>query len=187
MALLDRMEHLRTEHERLLNLTGEIEKMLELASKKDFAARVKSLSDLPSLDHGLARIAKHCQVNDRIVDSTYHSSLQQAERDRIAAEHEQIIQAAANFREELKFVTADRTMAVILPGMDLVNRLRAHIAFEREMVDRIVRTPNTKKRTATKKPTAKKSLRTKRKHARKLKTTMKPTHISYTVEPHPEI
>jgi len=187
MALLDRLEHVRTEHEQLLNLADEIEKVLELASKKDFAEHLKSLNRLPSLEHGLARTVKHCQMKDRIIDSTYHFSLQQAERERIAAEHEQIIQAAANFREELKFVTADRTMAMIVPGMDLVNRLRAHIAFEREMVDRIVRTPNTKKRIATNQPTAKKNLRTKRKHTRKLKTSMKPTHISYTVEPHPEI
>jgi len=187
MALLDRLEYLRTEHEQLLNLAGEIEKTLELASKNDFAEHLKSLNHLPSLEHGLPRIVKHCQVNDRIIGSTYHYSLQQAERERIAAEHEQIIKAAANFREELKFATADRTMAMILPGMDLVNRLRAHIAFEREMVDRIVRTPNTKKRFATKKRTVKRSLRTKRKHARKRKTPVKPSHISYTVEPHPEL
>lgn len=187
MALLDRLERLRTEHEHLSNLAGEVEQMLELASKKDFAARLKTLSDLPALDHGLTRIVKHCRVNDRIIDSIYHSSLQQSERERIATEHEQIIQAASNFREELKFVTADRTMAMILPGMDLVNRLRAHIAFEQEMVDRIVRTPNMKKRTATKKRTAKRSLRTKRKRASKRKTPVKQTHMSYTVEPHPEL
>ncbi|MGB9466179.1 MAG: hypothetical protein WBR10_13790 [Candidatus Acidiferrum sp.] len=187
MALLDRMEYLRTEHGELLNLACEIEKMLELASKNDFAEHLKSLNDLPSLERGLARIVKHCRVNDRIIASTYKYSLQQAERDRIAAEHGQIIQAVTNFREELKFATADRTMAMILPGMDVVNRLRSHIAYEREMVDRIVRTRTPKTRIVTKKRTAKRSLRTKRKHARKRKTSAKASYMSYTLEPHPEL
>jgi hypothetical protein len=81
---------------------------------------------------------EHCHAEGRIVESIYHHSLQLKERDRIEAEHQQIPRAVSDFREELKFATGDRTTATIVPGMDVVNRLRAHIAYEREMLGRII-------------------------------------------------
>jgi molecular chaperone GrpE (heat shock protein) len=132
MALRHHIQYLRKEHEELLHLADRIEKMLESASKNDFAEHLKSLTGLRSLEHGLAGIVEHCGAEDRIIESTYHRYLQQDERARIDAEDEQIIRAVTNFREELKCATTDRTMAMILPGMDAVNRLRAHIAYERE-------------------------------------------------------
>jgi molecular chaperone GrpE (heat shock protein) len=129
MALRHRIQYLRKEHEELLHLADRIEEMLESASKNDFAEHLKSLTGLRSLEHGLAGIVEHCRAEDRIIESTYRHYLQQDERERIDAEHEQIIRAVTSFREELKFATTDRTMAMILPGMDVINRLRAHIAW----------------------------------------------------------
>ena len=188
MALHDRIDYLRKEHEGLVHLSDRIEKMLESASKNDVAEHLKSLTGLRTLEHGLAGIVEHCNAENRIVESTYHHYLQQGDRTRIDTEHEQIIRAATNFREELKFATTDRTMAIILPGMDVVNRLRAHIAYERELLDRIVQLTNKQKKTTTKKEPSKATLGTRRKHARKGKMPMKATHVvPYTLEPHPEL
>lgn len=137
MALNHRVEYLRKEHAELLHLASKVEKALVSASKNDVAEHLKSLDELRSLEHGLTGIVEHCHAEDRIVESTYHRSLQLNERDRINAEHERIIRAVTNFREELRFATTDRTMALIIPGMDVVNLLRAHIAYEREMLGRI--------------------------------------------------
>lgn len=188
MALRHRIQYLRREYEELLNLAGGIEKLLESASKNDIAEHLKGLTGLLSLEHGLAGIVEHCHAQDRIIESTYRQYLQQDERDRIDAEHEQIVWAVTNLKEELKCATADRTMAMILPGMEVVNRLRAHIAYERNLLDRIVQLSNTQESTTMKKPTGKKTLGRKRKHARKRKMPAKAAYaLPYTLEPHPEL
>jgi hypothetical protein len=145
MAVHDRIRYLRKEHEELLHVADKIEEMLGCAAKTDVAERLKGVMGLRSLEHGLAGIVEHCHAEDRIVESTYHHSLQLNERGRIDAEHEQILRTTTDFREELKFATVDRTMAMIPPGIDLVNRLRAHIAYEREMLNRIDRQSPPKK------------------------------------------
>src|SRR5712691_10410721 len=108
MVLNHRIEYLRKEHEELLNLARRIEKALESASKNEVAEHLKSLNELRSLEHGFAGIVEHCHAEDHIVESMYHQSLQQDERDRINAEHEQIIRAVTNFREEMKFATTKK-------------------------------------------------------------------------------
>lgn len=188
MALHDRIEYLREEHEKLLDLAGKIEKALASASKKEFAEHLKSLTELRSLEHGLAGIVEHCHAGDRIVESTYHRYLQPDERARVDGEHEQILRLVANFREELKFATADRTMAMILPGMDVVKWLRAHIAYEKKLLERVVQLGKPPQRVAGKEKTAGGARQKTRKHIVKRKMRPKATHVvPYTLEPHPEL
>jgi hypothetical protein len=188
MALRHRIQYLRKEHEELLHLADRIEKMLESASKNDFAEHLKSLTGLRSLEHGLAGIVEHCHAEDRIIESTYHHYLQQDERARIDAEHEQIIRAVTNFREELKCATTDQTMAMILPGMDVVRRLRAHIAYEGELLGRIAELGNPPKTAVGKKKTGKRAHEKKRRHVTRRKTGTKSANVlPYTLEPHPEL
>ena len=119
------IEYLQEEHEELLNLAGRMEKLLESASKNDFSEHVQSLSELRSLEHRLNGVVEHCHTGDRLVESIDLSNLLPEER--------ALIRAVENFREELKCATTDRTMAMILPGMDVVKWLRAHVADEREL------------------------------------------------------
>lgn len=137
MVSRDRIEFLHKECEELLHVVQRIERALQLALEKEFSEHVKSMTELHTLDHGLAGIIEHCNAENRLVDSSEHIYRNTDERARIDSEHQEIVRAVINFREELRFATADRTMAMILPGMDLVNRLRAHIAYERELLDRI--------------------------------------------------
>lgn len=186
MELLRRMEYFRREWEALLNLATSIEKLLETASKTDYNERSKSLIGLRSLDHGLTGIVEHCHAGNRIVDSIYYQNFRETQRARINAEHEQISQLVASFREELKCATADRTMAMILPGMDLVNRLRSHILFERELLGRIVQHPE--KKAAEWKKTATRPIEKKKRHTAKQRSRRRPAHaLPYTLEPHPEL
>jgi hypothetical protein len=188
MALRERIRYLRREHEELLHLADRIEKMLESVSKNHFGGHLKSLSELRSLEHGLAGIVEHCHAENRIVESTYREHLQRDETARIDAEHEQIIRAVMNFREELKFATADRTMAMILPGMDVVNRLWAHIAYERELLGRIAELEDAPKRAARRKKLTKGAQGKKKKQVVKRRMRAKPAgFLPYTLEPHPEL
>jgi hypothetical protein len=145
------MEYLQEEHEELLNLAGKIEKLLDSAAKQDFSEHTKSLDELRSLEHRLAGVAEHCHPGDRLVKSMDVSRLRPEERARIQVEHEQIIRVVDNFREELKCATADRTMAMILPGVDVVKWLRAHVAYERDVLGRVAQSGSSRKKTARKK------------------------------------
>jgi uncharacterized protein YkvS len=188
MALRERIEYLRKEHQELLHLASRIDKMLETASKNDFAEHLKSLNELRSFEHGLAGIVEHCHSENRIVESTYHENLREEECARIDAEHKQIIRAVSNFREELKFATVDRTMAMILPGLDLVNLLRAHIAYERELLDRIAQTGKSSQKAVGKRKPVKRSHERKKRHTTRRKPEIKsPSMLPYTLEPHPEL
>lgn len=188
MALYHRIQYLRKEQQELLALANKIERMLELVSKNDFAHHLKGLTGLRSLEHGLAGITEHCHAENRIVESTYHQYLQPDERTRIEVEHEQILKAVADFREELKYATADRTTALIVPGMDVVNRLRPHIAYEREMLGRITELEKSARRASDEKTAAKRARRKRRKPAptRKPHTTTT-SSVPYTLEPHLEL
>ena len=188
MAVHNRIQNLRKEHEALLHFVDRIEEMLGLAAKSDFAARLKGLTGLRSLEHGLAGVVEHCRAEDRIIESTYRHSLQPEELMRIDAEHQQILRAVTDFREELKFATADRTLAMVPLGLDLINRLRAHIAYEREMLGRIAELENPPKVAVGREKTGKRARRTQRRRIAKRKIEAKATRVlPYTLEPHPEL
>jgi len=150
MTLRYCIEYLREEHEELLRLADKIEKMLELASNNDFTEHLKSINELRSLAHGLTGIVEHCRAGDRIIESAYYHTLPLAARTRLDAEHEEIILAVKGFKEELQFATADRTLAMVVPGMDVVDRLRAHIAYEREVLGKSVKVETSPKKTGEK-------------------------------------
>jgi hypothetical protein len=188
MALHHRIEYLGKEHQELLNLADRIEKLLESASKRDFSEHVKSLTELRSLDHGLTGIVEHCRAEDRIIEFAYQQYLQPDERARVDAEHEELIRLVTNFREELKFATADRTMAMILPGMDVVKCLRTHIAYEHELLGRIAKLGNHAKRVVGRQETTRRVRQRKRRRiARRRARTKVPRVVPYTLEPHPEL
>lgn len=185
MALRHLIEYLRTEHQTLLNLAVRLDKLLTSASKNDFAEHTRSLSALRSLDRGLLRVVRHCSKQDPVVESAY---LHQHEQARITDEHEHLIRAVTNFREELKCATADRTMAMILPGMEVVNRLRAHIAYEQELLGRIMELTVPSRLVVEKKQPGKKSHKKRRKHApRRKPAPEEAAHLPYTMELHPEL
>jgi hypothetical protein len=137
--LLDSVEYLHKEHEELLHLLERIEKALESGAKQDFSEHCKSITDLRKLNDEFLEIIDHCHGTSVFVDPAYSAFLESNERARIDAEHQEILRAVNNFREELKFATADRTMAMILPGMELIDRLRLHIAYEQGLLDRIAK------------------------------------------------
>ena len=162
------------------------EKLLEFISKGDFAVHVKNLAELQSLEHGLTGILEHCHAGDRLVESIYYQEFQQAERARIDAEHRQIVRAVASFREELKCATSDRTIAMILPGMDVVKLLRAHIVDEGELFSRFAGSLKPDKRIAGSKKATKSTRLKKRRRNLRPKPHRKGTDaVPYTLEPHP--
>lgn len=187
MAQNNQIQHLRKEHKNCFRLAQTIEKMLELAGKNIFAQHLKALKGRRSLDRGLSGVETHCHIGASKIDSIYQNTLQHEERERITAEHERILEAIESFREELKCATADRTMAMILPGMDVVKRLRTHIAYERELLGRIASSSSVQQTVQRKRHGSKGPVRINNKHASKRRVSVKTTYVPYTLEPHPEL
>ncbi len=139
MELRDQIESLYKEQEDLLHLLKRVERALQLASKEDFSEHSRSISELHALEYRLADITEHCHAAGRLFESTCSHFLEKEEYTRIDSQHEEIIRAVTDFREELKGVTAERITAMIVSGTGLVDGLRTHFAFERGLFDRIAR------------------------------------------------
>jgi hypothetical protein len=182
------MDYLLKEHEELLRLAAKIESLLEPAFRNDFSEHVKTFAELRSLERSFTGIVEHCHAGDRLVESAYYKDLPQKDLARIAVDHLQILRAVASFREELKCATPDRTMAMIMPGMELVKLLRDHVAFEGKVFSRKgsrweLREEETAGRGRAKKPHEKKRpVATKRKVQKD-----EARAVPYTLEPHPEL
>lgn len=187
MALCDRIAYLRTEHAKLLELAENVPRRLALASSTKFPERQKSLAGLRAFNHAFDGIAEHCHAENRIVESIYRRYLKERERAQIKAEHQEILRALGEFREELRFATADRTRSLVAPGTELVNILRRHVAHEEEWLDLIAKSRGARKRATANRP-ARGVLKNKW-ETRKRNTDAQREHpcIPYTMEPHPEL
>ena len=190
MALRHRIAYLRTEHAKLLELAEKLAQTLGLASSKNFAEQRKSLARLRAFNHPFDGIAEHCHAEDRIVESIYHRYLDETGRSQISAEHERILRVLGEFREELRFATADRTASLVGPGMEVVNTLRTHVSHEEAWLGRISKLskPSVAKRGVAQKPGRTRS-RDKRQTRSKQNTSTERERrcIPYTMESHPEL
>jgi hypothetical protein len=179
MAFRNRISYLQAEHAKLLEHTGNLARSLKLASSQEFPDQQKGLSGLRRLSHFFDGIAEHCHAENRVVESVYQQHLNRTECDRIAAEHRDLLHLLAEFREELRFATADRAASLAQPGMQLVNSLRAHIDCERIFLSQIAKSHCTKGR--------RRSQRRKGHAAAGGSEPEARTVIPYTMEPHPEL
>jgi hypothetical protein len=139
MATAQRLDYLRVEHERILDVAGKIEKALMLISKTEFTDRLSGILQLRELDHGIVGIAEHCHSENRLVESTYHQFLDAGQWTRIKAEHEKLLRLISAFRVELRFATADLTNGLEPAGRQLIGELRAHVGYEQQLLGEIER------------------------------------------------
>jgi hypothetical protein len=137
MGIQDRLEYLRTEDQRLLELAEKIENALDRISKPEFTDRLGGLLQLRELDHSLAGIVEHCHSEERIIESTYHHFLDPPDYDRIKKEHEQLLRLVGAFRVELRFATADLTNGVSPAGEELAEYVRVHVTYEQKLLGKI--------------------------------------------------
>jgi hypothetical protein len=188
MGLNHCLHYLAKEHEELLKVAAKIESLLESAFKNDFADHLKTFAELRSLEHSFTGIVEHCHAGDRLVESAYYREFQQKDLARIAVDHLQILRALASFREELKCATPDRTMAMIMPGMDLVKLLRDHVAFEGKVFSRKESPAELREKETAGRGTAKRAHEKKRPRATRRKAQKEENPSGpYTLEPHPEL
>lgn len=176
-----RIPQLRREHEELMWLANRIEAALHLATKNDSAGHSKCRAELRALAPEFSAIVAHCHAENCILEFTNHRFVSANEHARIDTEHADILQCLAEFREDVRFPIVERRALLLPQGTELIKRLRAHLTFEQELLDRISKTAED-----CPTPTA---VRERQKPAIARKTcTHKQTHfVPYTVEPHLEL
>lgn len=188
MVLRDRIAYLRKEHRELLQVAEKIESTLALGSKADFPEHQRCINELRRLEHGLRGIEEHCHAEERAVESTYHHYASVAERRLLDAEHMEIARRLSDFREELRFATADRTEPLPGPGMDLVTKLRSHIAHEERLLQAIGKSEARRRRVNKSKRPQPAAAKIRASGTKKKERASKEiSYIPYTMEPHPEL
>ena len=187
MELRNRIAYLRAEHAKLLELAEKVSGTLAPAYSANFAERQKTLAQLRGFDHAFDGIAEHCHAENRIVEPVYHRYLRERERAQIHAEHQEILRALGEFREELRFATADHTASLVGPGMELVRVLRTHVADEEVSLDRIAKSETSGKRIRAHKRSRTALRKGRPTHRRDASIRREARHIPYTMEPHPEL
>lgn len=94
----------------------------------------------------------------------------------------------ADFREELRFATADSTEPLRGPGMVFVTLLRSHIAHEERLLRGISKSEARRHRAGKKNPSRRAEAKSNIPMTKRNKEVAKETsHIPYTMEPHPEL
>ena len=188
MGLRHCKDYIFQEHKALLALAGRIENLLASASNSEYSQHAKTLAELHALDHELTGITEHCHASDRLVEAAYYKEFRQEELARIQKDHLQIMLAVANFREELKCATPDRTMAMIVPGMDVVKLLRDHVTFEAAAFNRVADHVESRARASIRGDEPRKVHKRRKTPVGKRKAPKAiPDAIPYTLEPHPEL
>jgi hypothetical protein len=136
MEVRNRIAYIRKEHQQLLHLTHTIDTALK-SFPRDIRNRERGLANLRVLEHPFAGVVEHCHAEDRLVESTFHRYLKSTALTRLNEEHQKILRALAEFRQELRFATVDRTNTMIAPGLDLIRQLRAHVTYEKQLLAEI--------------------------------------------------
>lgn len=184
MSLQARVEYLRREQKELLGLADHMEAALTLASQEDVAKHEDSLAQLRALEPRFQGIGEHCHSEERIVESTFHEHASKRERANNDDQHQQILRKLGDFRDDLRFATVDRLRELCVSGKELIGTVRAHVASESRVLDRIVgcnRLRDKRRRISRKtSPVARPRVRS------ITKIAQRPV-ISYLMEDHPEI
>jgi len=137
MESRDSMEYIQKEHLEIVRLAEKMTAALALASKEDFAARQRGLTELRELRTGLLGISQHCGAEDGILESDFHHYLDADLYGQLEHEHQTIRRLVGTLLRELPYTTADSVGELCATGEELLERIREHVAFEEDMLWRV--------------------------------------------------
>jgi len=134
MTSPDSVEYIQREHLELLRLADKLAGALALAAKPDFESRLQGLTELRASQHGLLGVRQHCGSEDGILESDFHHYLDPEQYLRLCTQHSVISRLVTILLRELPYATADSVPELYEPGLELLDQLREHIAFEEDMI-----------------------------------------------------
>ena len=137
MDLHRAFEDAHAEHTDILEFLGLWEEALTLIASDDYDTRCTGLRQLQAMEGKIVEIWEHCHKEEHEPDSPLFRFASPPDRERLKDEHFQLYRENYEFRREMEFTTCSSTGDLVLRGQRLLTELRAHIAFEEELLRRL--------------------------------------------------
>lgn len=127
------------EHADILEFLTIWEEALQLIASEDCDVRCTGLRQLQAMESKIVEIWEHCHKEEDEAEAPLFRFASPVDRERLKDEHFQLYRDNYEFRREMEFTTASSTGELALKGQKLLAELRAHIAFEEELLGRLER------------------------------------------------
>lgn len=137
MDLHQEFEAAHAEHADILDFLNIWEEALNLIANDDCDIRCTGLRHLQAMESKIVEIWEHCHKEEDEPDSPLFRFASPPDRERLKDEHFQLYRDNYEFRREMEFTTSSFTGDLVLKGQKLLEELRAHIAFEEELLRRL--------------------------------------------------
>ncbi|HEY6947106.1 MAG TPA: hypothetical protein VI431_18350 [Candidatus Acidoferrum sp.] len=125
------------EHADILEFLSIWEEALQLAASDDCDTRCTGLRQLQAMEGKIVEIWEHCHKEEDDPEEPLFRFASPADRERLKDEHFQLYRDNYEFRREMEFTTSSFTGDLVQKGELLLAALRAHIAFEEELLRRL--------------------------------------------------
>ena len=137
MDLHQQFEAAHEEHADILEFLNVWEEALDLAASANSDIRCHGLRRLQSMESKIVEIWEHCHKEEDDVNEPLFRFASPVDRERLKDEHFQLYRGNYEFRREMEFTTASSTEELVNKGQKLLAELRAHIAFEEDLLRRL--------------------------------------------------
>lgn len=125
------------EHADILEFLTIWEEALQVAASDDCDTRCTGLRQLQAMESKIVEIWEHCHKEEDDTEAPLFRFASPADRARLKDEHFQLYRDNYEFRREMEFTTSSSTEELVLNGQKLLSELRAHIAFEEDLLKRL--------------------------------------------------
>ena len=113
------------------------EEALNVIASEDCDTRCTGLRQLQAMEGKIVEIWEHCHKEEDDPEGPLFQLASPADRERLKDEHFQLYRDNYEFRREMEFTTSSFTGDLVAKGQRLLAELRAHIAFEEELLRRL--------------------------------------------------
>ena len=137
MELHRAFQQAHQEHTDILEFLNIWEEALQLAASEDCERRCTALRQLHAMEGKIVEIWEHCRKEEDDPGEPLFRLASVPDRERLKDEHFQLYRDNYEFRREMEFTTSSFTGDLIQKGERLLESLRAHIAFEEELLGQL--------------------------------------------------
>lgn len=137
MDLHKALQEAHDEHADILEFLKIWEEALNLIASEDCDTRCTGLRHLQAMEGKIVEIWEHCHKEEDDPEEPLFQLASPADRERLKDEHFQLYRDNYEFRREMEYTTSSFTADLVMKGQRLLAELRAHIAYEEELLVRL--------------------------------------------------
>lgn len=137
MDLQKAFQEAHEEHADILEFLKIWEEALHSIASEDCDTRCTGLRQLQGMEGKIVEIWEHCHKEEEDPEEPLFQLASPPDRERLKEEHFQLYRDNYEFRREMEYTTSSFTGDLVLKGQRLLAALRAHIAYEEELLRRL--------------------------------------------------